>query len=229
VNIARTFKDGFARNAKKLLPEAVVREIQLYRAYGADERLLYVRVRLAHQFALGNTKLPQVPQSARSILFVCFGNIMRSPMCEALLNRELVFQGAQYRVMSAGLNATEGRPAHDWAVKAAGELGISLENHRAQLLTSEMVKRADAIFAMDYKNQVQLLSRWPDAKKKIFLLGAYASPGCRVGEIADPYYLGLEGTRRCYAILTTCVQNFARSQSIQNETISQADNSPGPY
>jgi len=147
-------------------------------------------------------------------------------MCEALLNKELGIHGAQYTVMSAGLNATPGRPAHEWAIRAAGELCISLENHRAQLLTSEMVERADVIFAMDYQNQVQLLSRWPDAKKKIFLLGAYSSPGLRIGEIADPYYLGFEGTRHCYAILTTCIQNLARSMLLQRTTIAPAENLP---
>lgn len=152
---------------------------------------------------------------------------MRSPMCEALMNRELEGFPAQYTVMSAGLNATPGRPAHDWAIKAAEELGVSLATHRAQLLTSEMVSRADAILTMDYKNQVHILSRWADAQKKTFLLGTYASPEYRVGEIADPYYLGLDGTRYCYAILTICVRNLARSLSPQTEIPAQGEKSSG--
>ena len=144
---------------------------------------------------------------------------MRSPMCEALLNRELArAHNTQFTVMSAGLNAAPGRQAHTWAITAASEFGISLENHRARLLTPEMVNRADAIFAMDYHNQVQLLSRWVDAKERIFLLSAYAGEDYRPVEICDPYYLGLEGTRRCYSILNTCVQNLARGLSIEAQT-----------
>jgi len=134
---------------------------------------------------------------------------MRSPMCEALMNRALAAVPDKHiTATSAGLNAAPGRAAHPWAVAAARELGISLENHRAKLLTAEMVKQADVIFAMDYLNQVQLLSRYAHAKDKVFMLGAYAGEDYRPLEIHDPYYAGEEGTRDCYKILSTCIQNL---------------------
>ena len=190
----------------------MVHEIQRYRAFARNERPLYLRIRISNQLGLSNPRLSRIPETARSILFVCFGNIMRSPMCEALFKRDLSrFRNTQFTVVSAGLNATPGRPAHDWAITAAKDFGISLENHRAQVLTPEMVKRADAILVMDYHNQVQILSRWADAKEKTFLLSAYAGEDYRSVEISDPYYTGLEGTRTCYSILSACTQNLARA------------------
>jgi protein-tyrosine-phosphatase len=82
-----------------------------------------------------------------------------------------------------------------------------------------MVNQADVIFAMDYHNQVQLLSRCVGAKKKVFLLSAYASADYRPLEILDPYYMDMEGTRRCYSILNTCIQNLARGFSARNRTL----------
>lgn len=223
MDIEGTFRDRLAKSiaatANKLLPEVVVREMRQYRAYGGDERHLYLKIRITNQLGLTKPKLSRVPKTARSILFVCFGNIMRSPMCEALLNRELArAHDTRFSVMSAGLNASTGRPAHPWAISAAKELGISLENHRAKLLTPEMVNRADVIFAMDYQNQVQLLSRWVDAKKKTFMLSACAGNGYRLVEISDPYYLDIEGTRGCYQILSTCIQNLAQWLSTDGQT-----------
>jgi protein-tyrosine-phosphatase len=137
-------------------------------------------------------------------------------MCEALASRALPqVPSRNVTVRSAGIHAVPGREAHPWAISAARESGISLENHRARLLTAEMVNHADAIFAMDFQNQVQLLSRYPEARNKIFMLGAYAGEDYRPLEISDPYYSGEAGTRVCYKILSTCIDNLVRSLSAE--------------
>jgi len=194
--------------AKKLLPARVVQEMQQYRAYEASERRIYLKTRISSGLGLG---LLRPPDTARSFVFVCFGNIMRSPMCEELMNRAVRGCSVSINVTSAGLNAVPGRPAHPWAIAAARDFGISLENHRARLLTSEMIDQADAIFAMDNQNRVQLLSRWARARNKVFMLTAYAKKEYRAVEIRDPYYLPQEETRHCYQLLNDCIQNLAQS------------------
>jgi len=133
-------------------------------------------------------------------------------MCEALmLAKVATLRGMQISVNSAGLNATEGRAAHPWAVTAAQEFGISLEHHRARQLTDQMVNEADLIFAMDFQNYIQLLSRWPTIRKKVLMLGNYAQGKQKILEIADPFYVGLEQTHACYRILDSCIQKLAHS------------------
>ena len=196
--------------AKKLLPEAVIRELRQLQAYDRHERKIYVKLRALSGLAMTNPKTTRAPKTTRRFLFVCFGNIMRSPMCEALMNQELAgFNNPQFSVSSAGLNATPGRPAHPWAIGAAPEFGVSLEQHRARLVTQQAVDRADAIFVMDCQNQVQLLARWATARDKVFMLAAYAGREYRSVEIPDPYYLGEEQTRVCYQTLYTCIHNLA--------------------
>src|SRR5262249_21153111 len=75
-------RNRVAQLVKPLLPEAAVREIRQYRAFQRAERPLYCRIRI--MTALGLTSRRLAPATARSFLFVCFGNIMRSPMCEML-------------------------------------------------------------------------------------------------------------------------------------------------
>src|ERR1700757_5211475 len=70
--------------AARLLPARILREFHDYRAYERYERALYLKTRIRNSLGLGRS-LPA--SSARSFLFVCFGNIMRSPMCEALMRQ----------------------------------------------------------------------------------------------------------------------------------------------
>ena len=111
-------------------------------------------------------------------------------------------------VQSAGLNATVGTPAHRWSLAAAREFGLDLSQHRSRLLSLEMLDQADAIFAMDYRNQVELLCRYPALKDKVFMLSAYAGEGYRSIEIRDPFFGDEAETRRCYSILERCVENL---------------------
>ena len=101
---------------------------------------------------------------------------------------------------------------------AANELAISLENHRARLLTAEMVDRTDVIFVMDYQNQAQILSRHAAAKNKVFMIGSLGDPTNHLSEICDPYYEGLDGTRQCYQTLSACVENLFSASLLNTQT-----------
>jgi protein arginine phosphatase len=193
--------------AKKILPGRLILELRRYRGFKKSERLLYLKLRITNTLGLDSRK---VPRGARSFVFVCFGNIMRSPMSGALFEKAIArYPNSPVKITSAGLNATPGTPAHPWAIAAAHDFGISLEVHQATLLTRAMVDEADAILAMDFQNQVELLSRYPDAADRFFLLGAYSGTSARPIEIRDPFFGDLDETRRCYELLQTCTQNLA--------------------
>jgi protein-tyrosine-phosphatase len=197
--------------AKSSLPPAALKELQRYRALSGSERLTFAKLRMLSGMGIASFERRPDMRGARTIIFVCFGNIMRSPMCEALLKRILPEAGdRRFIVTSAGLHAVPGREAHHWAIAAARNLGISLEDHRARLLSTEMVESADVVFAMDYSNFVQILSRWKGASRKVFMLGAYAPSQHRETEIPDPYYASASETMECYKVLEACVQNLAQ-------------------
>jgi protein-tyrosine-phosphatase/predicted ATP-grasp superfamily ATP-dependent carboligase len=196
---------------KKILGKRLTEGMAQYRKYKPSEQQIYAKLRLMNCLGLRHERNRLASPEARSFLFVCFGNIMRSPMCEALLKRKFAGGDIEISALSAGLHATNGHPALPAALKAACELGISLEDHAAQLLTPAMVQAADAIFAMDYQNQVELLAAYPESKDKILMLSSYAGNSYAGIEIKDPYYGGEEETRRCYAILNSCIENLAAS------------------
>jgi protein-tyrosine-phosphatase len=157
---------------------------------------------------------------AKSFLFVCFGNIMRSAMAEAFMRRALADLGVDdpdVQVMSAGLHATPGRETHPWAEQAARELAVSLAEHRATLLDPEMIEQADCVLAMDFQNQAELLALYPAAKERICMMSSYAEGPWKNREIPDPYLTDLDGTRYCARQLQVCVENLMRSTLLSSE------------
>lgn len=105
----------------------------------------------------------------KTILFVCTGNVCRSPMAEGLFRAAMKGRG-DYRVISAGLGAVDGQPPSTNAVLAARELGIDISAQRSRMLTRELVDEADYIFGMTHSHIETVMMLYPQAAEKTFLL-----------------------------------------------------------
>lgn len=123
-------------------------------------------------------------RSAKSLLFVCHGNIIRSAFAARLLAQGLHGRRPAVAICSGGLEAVPGRPAHPTAVRTAAARRVDLTDHAAARVTPEAVANADVIFVMDVPQLVALRRRFPDAHPKTFLMTCLA-PDAPL-EIADP-------------------------------------------
>ena len=207
---------GFIRTAfgalfRKVVPGRVKSYADICSRLSPESRRAYTELRIRNALHLNSNNGRHMPRSTKSLLFVCYGNLMRSPMAEAMMKHVLAERGINSMVVqSAGLHALPGREAHPWALAVSRELGMPLDSHRAQLVTPKLVANSDAIFAMDFENLAELETRYPTAKRKIYMLSAYADGLQRDHEIPDPYFGDIEGTRRCYSVLRNCVDNLVR-------------------
>ena len=197
---------------RKLAPEILARELYRVRALHPSLQRKYLgrqwkrwlggyrpdwQARLAH---------------ARGILFVCYGNIIRSPMAAALLRQELSNRGTYPpSIESAGLRNQVEEAADGRAIEVAREFGISLQEHKPQRLTAELVQQADLIFVMDWINEAMLLEQWPSAQGKIFLLGALGRGPADPLEIDDPYAGEMDEIRQCYGRIRAAVEELAKA------------------
>jgi protein-tyrosine phosphatase len=121
-------------------------------------------------------------------------------------------------VASAGLYANPDRGADKRALVVAKEFGVSLDHHRCQPLTQEMIEQVDAIIAMDCLNAAVLFRRYPKARQKVYLLGAIDDgKHSRPVEITDPYNGDLADVRRCYQILQSYIQGLAGLLSLSDQ------------
>ncbi len=106
----------------------------------------------------------------KTILFVCTGNICRSPMAEGLFRHLTARMGGKYRAFSAGLGAVDGAPASAHAVHALRELGIDISAQRSRALTADLVRAADLIFGMTHGHASAVALMYPEAASRTYVL-----------------------------------------------------------
>jgi protein-tyrosine phosphatase len=130
------------------------------------------------------------------VLFVCMGNICRSPMAEGVFRKLVRDAGLQdvVQIASAGTHAYHvGEPPDVRAQQAARKRGYELTELRARQVTQEDFHEYDLILAMDWENLALLQQQCPRSQKhKLHLLMRYAGE-FEAATVPDPYYGGAEG------------------------------------
>ena len=130
-----------------------------------------------------------------SVLFVCMGNICRSPTAEGVFRHHVNERGLGDRIDidSAGTHAYHvGEPPDRRAFAAAERRGISLAEIHARRVSDSDFENFDFIIAMDEDNQQRLVDQSPEEHRaKVQLFMSFASVD--VTEVPDPYYGGTAG------------------------------------
>jgi protein-tyrosine phosphatase len=182
----------------------------------------------------GNTiENPRLPADPGSFLFVCTGNVCRSPFAEhialSMANKRNITGKTFY---SAGLDVTQSLPSPEDAVSAALRFHIDLHAHRSRQMTYDMLKSFDMILVME-ASQFSLLRRYyPGKRNKIFLLPLFDNKnvskhgGYFRYNILDPYEKPADEFLSCYERIHDCLSSlFFEMQAAQ---LSVKDNRIAP-
>jgi glycine hydroxymethyltransferase len=137
----------------------------------------------------------------KSVLFVCTGNICRSPIAEGLFLR-LLGNRKDIEVVSAGVHAVRGQPPSLYAVQVCEEEGVDVSGVRSQPLTRMLVDQATHIFAMTGAHLETIQTLFPQGSEKSFLIREFEEPGTTVWrDVPDPIGLGREVYEDCARII----------------------------
>ena len=129
------------------------------------------------------------------MVFVCSGNICRSPFAKQLLQSRLIGPASPLQVDSAGTLPVQGREPPADAQIAAGAFGIDLVSHRSHWFDESMAASSDVVVVFDEINESAALDRYPDLAGRVVSLAALTNDGA---VIADPYGHDLESFYEVY-------------------------------
>ncbi|MDZ5810211.1 hypothetical protein U4E84_02425 [Halorubrum sp. AD140] len=142
-----------------------------------------------------------------SILFLCHGNICRSPFAERYARARLAAREIEpLDVDSAGTVQLNDPRSPGTARRVARRYGVDLDDHRSVRATAEQIDGAALVVAMDYQNYHTVAERHPWATDRTYLLGLFAP--MRVPEIRDPHGYGEETFGDVYGRIAACVDEL---------------------
>jgi len=146
-----------------------------------------------------------------SVLFVCMGNICRSPLAEGVFSSRLASAGltGRVRVDSAGTHAYHvGEEPDPRAQEAASRRGIDLSGQRARAVEGQDFHRFDYILAMDRHNFQVLNYACPAERRHVLhLLLDFAAQGGET-EVPDPYYGEEDGFERALDLIESAAEGL---------------------
>jgi protein-tyrosine phosphatase len=138
------------------------------------------------------------------VIFVCLGNICRSPLAASVFRRQVARAGLSdvFLIDSAGISDYHvGEPPDPRMSKTAGRHGVTLTGRARQVRLVD-VQDADYIIAMDRENRADLRELTAgDSGGPTQLLGAYDPQAVDEPDVPDPYYGGPEGFERVYEMV----------------------------
>lgn len=145
------------------------------------------------------------------ILFVCLGNICRSPLAEAIFNHKVAASGLSgaLKADSAGTsNYHIGEPPDERTIRNALKNGIAI-NHAGRQLKTRDLQEYDYVFAMDNNNYnaIRRLAKETDPKATIALIRDF-DPAGKGGEVPDPYFGGERGFQEVFEMLDRSIDNL---------------------
>ncbi len=145
---------------------------------------------------------------AGNIVFICTGNICRSPMAECLFRT--AWDGREgMDVGSAGVMAGYGSPASRFAVQAMDEMGLDLSAHRSQPVTPQMAATADLLVVMTQRHAMHLTGLYPASAERVRLLMSFVTDA-REQDVMDPIGLSLDVYRYVRDEIAGAVQGLVR-------------------
>jgi protein-tyrosine-phosphatase len=146
------------------------------------------------------------------VLFVCDGNICRSPLAAEYLRHRAVRERLSHLVVdSAGLLGIVGAHAAPFSIEVGREVGLDLTRHRSRGVVVADMKTSDLVVAMTLRQLDTLARRFPAGDGRRLLLRAFENrpePEGGAPELDDPVAGPIEDYRKAFSVIRACVDHL---------------------
>ena len=146
------------------------------------------------------------------IVFVCTANTCRSPMAAGLFRHALEAQPEPLRslkVSSAGVSVFDRQPANPNSIRAMAKVGVDIQDHRSQGLSSSMAESALAFFGMTDSHLALLSLQIEPAPSNVFLMREFIGEGASIA-IPDPFGMDLSAYEACRDSMVEAIPSLIR-------------------
>jgi protein-tyrosine phosphatase len=144
----------------------------------------------------------------RSVLFVCHGNICRSPYAEHVFIRGLPPVLQESMAITSGGFVGPNRPAPREALLVAAERGIDLRTHRSQLLNGDLVRNADLVVVMERSQRERLRTSFGIQRSRVLVLGDLDPLPVQTRTVLDPFQKPREAFAETYGRIDRCIEQL---------------------
>jgi len=149
------------------------------------------------------------------VLFICLGNICRSPLAEAILIHKIKEKGLKDSIIVDSCGTSDfhiGELPDERTLACAAKHQLSIRHRGRQILRSDL-KSFDYLIAMDtsnLKNVQKLAGKYKITPKNLLLMSNFKN-GLEFRDVPDPYYGGEEGFEEVYEILDSSIDELLSS------------------
>lgn len=135
----------------------------------------------------------------KKIIFVCTGNVCRSPMAEYYFNKKIKYleKDNEYIASSCGINAKSGEPATYNAVEAMKKYNVDISEHRARKIYDLNVLDFDLIITLTKQHKFLVENMYPEIKGNVYTLKEFVNPNSEYLNIDDPWGLDDKVYEQC--------------------------------
>lgn len=146
----------------------------------------------------------------KKIMFVCTGNVCRSPMAQYYFNQKIAEQnlGDKFIAYSCGINANIKQKATPNAIDAIKSYGVDMSSHQATRLENSNIFECDLIITLTDFHKRLIETTYPKLKEKVYTLKGFVEPNAKYIDIDDPWGLDIDVYKKCAKEITTYVDKL---------------------